>query len=46
MAESDRYVAAMQSAGQPHDSLVVDGTHDWTFFRNKTPACLNWLVGP
>jgi S-formylglutathione hydrolase FrmB len=43
VTEAGQYSAALAAAGQRHDLVLVDGDHDWAFFRAETPRCLRWL---
>ncbi len=45
VGEAQRYAAAMAAVGQVHDLVLVDGGHDWDFFRTQTPRCLRYLLG-
>ncbi|MEZ5144378.1 MAG: alpha/beta hydrolase-fold protein [Acidimicrobiales bacterium] len=42
--EAHRYAAAMAAVGQVHDVQLLDGGHDWDFFRAGTPTCLAYLL--
>ncbi len=44
VGEAQRYAAAMATVGQVHDLVVVDGGHDWDFFRAETPRCLRYIL--
>ncbi len=44
MAEAQAYASAMAKVGQPHDTVILEGGHDWSFFRARTPTCLGFLL--
>jgi enterochelin esterase-like enzyme len=42
--EAQRYAAALTAVGQAHDLVLVEGGHDWDFFRAETPRCLRYVL--
>lgn len=43
LTEAQAYADAMAKVGQPHEIVILDGGHDWSFFRAGTPTCLGFL---
>jgi len=44
VTEAQAYAAAMAKIGQPHDTVALDGGHDWSFFLAGAPSCLGFLL--